>query len=104
MFRWGVSLSELGFHRYDLSGALAHDADPEVRVLLVVFCQVSIELRPLLSIVEHQVDRPGASRTLVADVGDVAVGARTTQRPVADIAVHSQHIASVLQELVKTKL
>ena len=53
-----------------------------------------------LSVAEQKVDRRGASRALVADVGTIAVGAGKAQRPVVDVAVHPRHIAAVLQELV----
>ena len=43
----------------------------------------------------------GGARVPAADAGNLAVGAREAQRPVADVAVHQQHIAAVLQELVE---
>ena len=95
-----VALFQVGLQRYDLRGALAHDAYPEARVL-VVFCQVGVELRLPQSFVEHQVDGPRRARVLVVDVGELAVGAGEAQRPVADVAVHQQHLAAALQELVE---
>ena len=62
--------------------------------------RVGVELRVPLSVVEQKVDRRGASRALVVGIGKIAVGVRATRRLVADIAVHQQHIAAVLQELV----
>ena len=59
MFQMGVALLELGLHSCHLSGALAHDADPESWVLAVVSCKVGVELRLPLLLVEHQVDGPG---------------------------------------------
>ena len=43
----------------------------------------------------------GGARVLVVDVGHLAVGAGEAQRPVADVAVHQEHLAAVLQELVE---
>ena len=100
MFRWGVggwgSPFELGLQRYDLSGALAHDADPEAWVLFVVAREVGVELRLPLSFVEHKVYGPCPSNALVAYRGNLAVCARKGQRPVADVAVHQHHLAAVL--------
>ena len=42
----------------------------------------------------------GAS-VFVVDVGHLAVGAGVAKRPVADVAVHQEPRAAVLQELVK---
>jgi hypothetical protein len=101
MFRWGVAFSQLCLHCYDLIGALADDADPESRVLAVVSCKIGVELRLPLLLVEHQVDGPWGARVLVLDVGHIAVGACEAQGPVADVAVHQEHLAAVLQELVE---
>ena len=59
MFKWGVALFEVGLQRYDLNGALAHDADPEARVLDVVPREIGVELRLPLLFLEHQVYGPG---------------------------------------------
>ena len=73
----------------------------EARVFVVVACQARVEPRLPLRLVEHQVDGPRRARVLVVDVGQFAVGTGETRRPVADVAVHQQHLAAVLQELVE---
>ncbi|MFM7985926.1 MAG: hypothetical protein ACKPKO_42085, partial [Candidatus Fonsibacter sp.] len=60
---------------------------------------VGVELSLPQSVVEHQLDRPGASCIIVASGCNLAVGARRAQRPVADIAAHQQHLVAMLQEL-----